>query len=291
MRQFVPATALCALVLCSTSIGFAQAEEVIPPSAVGVDIVALKNGGMLRGTVIAVEPDKQVIIVVGGEKRIVPWTDITRVEQGKEIAPPPPPQTTTPTTTQSPQTVGPGTPFIHIESDWPDVQLGRIDSEPLFATSSQNLGAAIGAGLVRPVCRAPCDRVVDGREGTRFVVISPGMVPSDPFFLDNKNGHLVARVQGGSVGKRFGGFMLTTFGGCMTLGGIAVLGVALGTNAFSDPETRPLGTAGAIVFGLGAAQLIPGIMLLAGSSTKVEITPDGAVAMGRFRFDGRGMSF
>ena len=287
MRWFFPAATLVALVLSSTLCGVAAAEEATTPSAIGVDTVYLKNGGMLRGTLIAVEPDTQVIIIVAGEKRVVPWADLTRVEQGKETTPPP----TAQTTTQAPAAIGPGAPFIHVESDWPDVQLGRIDSEPLSATSAANLGATIAAGLVRPVCRAPCDRIVDGRDGTRFVFISPGMVPSDPFFLDNKNGHLVARVQGGSVGKRLGGFMLTTFGGVMTLSGIAVLGLALGTYTLNDPDARPLGAAGGVVFGLGAAQLVPGIMLLANSGTHVEITPDGSVAMGRFRFKGGQISF
>lgn len=49
--------------------------------------------------------------------------------------------------------------------------------------------------------------------------------------------------------------------------------------------------AGATVLVLGAAQLVPGILLLANSGTHVELTPEGSVAIGRFRFDSRGMSF
>jgi hypothetical protein len=166
------------------------------------------------------------------------------------------------------------------------VQLARIDGELLYSTSSRTFPAGVANGLIRPVCRAPCDRVVDGRDGNRFVFISPGMVPSDPFFLDDKRGNVVARVHGGSFGRRIGGVMLTTIGGSLAIGGGAILGAALALNARDDHNTGSVGLAGTIVFGLGVAQLVPGIILLATSSTEAQITQQGGVTVGRFRFEG-----
>jgi len=40
--------------------------------------VSLSNGGMLRGTLVAVEPDKQVVILVCGKQRTIEWASIAR---------------------------------------------------------------------------------------------------------------------------------------------------------------------------------------------------------------------
>src|SRR5688572_26530848 len=49
------------------------------------DEVVLKNGGMVRGTVLAIEPGTSVTIAVPGveEPRVIPWDEVDEVERGK----------------------------------------------------------------------------------------------------------------------------------------------------------------------------------------------------------------
>ena len=96
-----PASAV-ALVLSLTLLPLSVARADGPPAPGagaaadahgGDDVVALKNGGMLRGTIVVIEPQKQVVILIQGtgEQRTVPWEEVDKVEPGK-YAPAPPPE-------------------------------------------------------------------------------------------------------------------------------------------------------------------------------------------------------
>lgn len=166
-------------------------------------------------------------------------------------------------------------PLLHIESDYPDVELSRVDG---------TLGGMPGSGayqnnlITHYVCRPPCDRFVDGREGNRFLITGPGMLPSIGFRLDELEGPVIARVHGRSMARFTGGILLTTFGGMFSLGGTAlfVVGsvVPLPQTTQGPTQESPglvLTVAGGAMLALGVAALVGGIYLVSEGTTRVEL--------------------
>jgi hypothetical protein len=62
----------------------ASASAVAP----GADEVLLKNGGVLRGTVVRLDPGNEISILVSGSDRprVIAWRDVAEVERGS-VAP------------------------------------------------------------------------------------------------------------------------------------------------------------------------------------------------------------
>src|SRR5258708_5814996 len=77
------------------SSGAATSPTTRPPlAAVGGDVIYMKNGGMLRGTIVDAIPNSQARIQLAtGEIATVPWSEIARIEHG---ATPPAPATGAP---------------------------------------------------------------------------------------------------------------------------------------------------------------------------------------------------
>ncbi len=52
----------------------------------GDDQIDFKNGGLLRGTIVALDPGKEVVILIEGtgDQRRVPWDEVARVNHGKD---------------------------------------------------------------------------------------------------------------------------------------------------------------------------------------------------------------
>src|SRR5215469_15236889 len=85
-------------------------------SAGGGDVIYLKNGGLLRGTLIDAIPGAHARIQLAtGEVATVQWADIGRIEHLTR-PPPPTPTTTAPTTAA---TVTAPTSQLHIEAPRP----------------------------------------------------------------------------------------------------------------------------------------------------------------------------
>lgn len=292
-------TKLCiqaALVLALlASNGSAFADDTIAPLDAEVQ---LKNGGMMRGTLVSVEPNRQVILIVAGEKRVIPWEDVAKVVSGATEAPPsaqpaPAPATTTPAPVPTVPTKG--MPFVHVESDWPELELQRVDGEigAGIYTNKNQIGPQT---LSKYICEAPCDKLVDGREGHRFFFSGPGMYPSEQFRLEQRDGYITARVHGVGIGRMIGGILLTTTGGIFALSGTMLFGFSFIPNRPTQASPNPVDVstdmrvAGLIVGGIGAGMLVGGIYLLAGGRTKVDLikTPRGETALswdrGAFRF-------
>jgi hypothetical protein len=292
-----------ALVIATTFSAFARAEG---PANLGEDEISLKNGGMLRGTVVAVEPDRQATIVVNGERRTVLWAEIARVERGKykegaapsapsAIAPAPAapsvpaapvPVAPAPATTATPAepSPAPGAPRVRIEANRPNVEIVRVEPGVPMVNSSGGTTAGV---VVRPVCKAPCGEVVDGRDGSQFYFAAPGMVSSKTFALADQSGDVTARIKGGSTGRRYAGLGMTIGGSAAALTGGVFLAAGAGMSA--DPTEADNGdrlvTMGAISLGIGGALLVPGIILLTTNRTSFEIVPATATRTG-VRFEG-----
>lgn len=168
---------------------------------------------------------------------------------------------------------------MHIAATYPNVQLTKVVSSITVVGSG---GSATGV-VSRGVCAAPCDEIVDGRDGSQFFFSAPGMVASPPFSLKQYDGEIEARVRGGSVWKRFGGISLTSFGGAAVLTGIALTAIGLPTTEIGpDFEIRSeiTRTPGLITLGVGAAALAGGIYMLVTSGTTFEIRPRDSESAG-----------
>ncbi len=294
-KSYAPGALILAMLASS---GISYADEAAQAGALENSEIQLKNGETKRGTLVSIEPGKKVVVIIAGEQNVIPWEDVAKITAGpKESSPgtPPAPQTPAPTTTNTPSGPTKGMPFIHVESNWEEVELQRVDGEigaSVYSTKNQ-----IGPQTVsKYICEAPCDKLVDGREGHRFFFSGPGMLPSQQFRLEQRDGYITARVHGMGLGRMVGGVLLTTFGGTFALSGTMLFGLSFmstkptATNPDPDQSAGEMRTAGLIIGGIGTGMLVGGILLVAGGRTRVELlkTDRGETALawdrGAFRF-------
>ncbi len=164
-----------------------------------------------------------------------------------------------------------GLPRLRINADRPGVRLMRIER-----VMSDDMGEGI---LVRTVCTAPCDQVIDARKRQSFFFGADGMVPSRGFKLSRLDGNIVAHVHGGSLVARQIGFLLGGFGGAAVLGGATMLGVGYansGTHLSSEGKivegpNPNLSTGGFITLGIGAAMVTTAIVLVVTAKTRITL--------------------
>jgi len=243
--------------------------------------VQLKNGELKRGTIVSVEPGQRVIIIIAGEQSVIPWDEVARIVGGPKdpqtassaqpaVIVPPPASSTLPAGAK-------GVPIVRIESDWADAELSRIDGD--IGAGVYNDHHMSQATVSKYICRAPCDKAVDGREGHRFFITAPGMYPSPRFRLDEHEGNITARVHGTSYGRFIGGVVAIGTGSVFTLGGGMFFGMSF-LNASEKPSPEnpnperaaaDVRNAGLIFGAIGVAGIVTGIALLSSGTTRVEI--------------------
>lgn len=243
--------------------------------------VQLKNGESKRGTIVSVEPGQRVIIIIAGEQSVIPWDEVAKIVGGpKEVPTSPNTQVSTITPPIAATTLPAGTkgvPIVRIESNWEGAELSRVDGDigPGVYTNNHMSQSVVS----KYICRAPCDKAVDGREGHRFFVVAPGMYPSPHFRLDEHEGSVTARVHGTSYGRFIGGVLAVGTGSVFTLGGGMFFGMSF-LNANEKPSAENPNPARAaadvrnvgLAFGaIGLAGVITGIVLLSSGTTRVEI--------------------
>jgi hypothetical protein len=275
----------------------------------GADEVTLKNGGMLRGTVVAIEPDRQVVIMVGGKTRTLAWKEVERVERGKhaaatgsaagpaaptpasstgEPATPPPPDRSASTPVPAPPATGavggilgklgaapppppgPGVVRVHLFGE-------REDKVGLYRVGGQQLVRLGNAIAVTPstelICSTPCDTIVDGRNGASFFLDGEGMPPSEQFSLQERSGDLGITVERGSSGLLTGGFVLALLGGSSLLPGALMAGIGGGIG--DDRSGQIFSAMGSGMLGGGGGALVVGILMMAASGTHLRfVAPD-----------------
>jgi len=235
-----------------------------PELSTGLDEVILKNGGMLRGTVVAVEPDKSVtmFVMMTGEQRVIPWAEVARVDRGKNAAlcpAPPAPRTQEaapssglassaepPLASQADLELAyargePGVVRLHIDSPEPGMQLYRVNTSP-YPQYRTNPGTVAAFPLSDLICLEPCDKYLDGRLGQQFFFGGSNMPPSAPFQVYKRSGTLNASVEPGSDARFISGIMTGTLGGITTILGATVwiLGVAEGDVQKKNPDGTPM---------------------------------------------------
>jgi len=257
----------------------------------GRDEVTLKNGGSIRGTVVATEPGTAVKILEVGQKepRVIPWSQVSDVEKDKyapkiPAAPGPagpgygsaPPPTGQPVLIPHAKLGDPGVVRLHIESPQP---------ASVIEHRSALVGAVGNYGLVltqeRRVCTSPCDTIVDGSDGRTFRLADDDYPSGDPFSLAAMSGNVTMQVKPGSKGMRLGGGLAMTVGIFGIIGGVVVIPIAqlskvhdLSTSVEVSSPNVGLRSAGIGMLVGGVAVLGGGIALLVVGATKIRLEPD-----------------
>lgn len=235
--------------------------------AVGDDAVTLRDGTMLRGTLVTVAPNREVTILVAGNARTIAWSEIGQLEPGRFkaapaagfpqlvpslFAPPAPP----------PRPGELGAPKIHIRSSTP-VTLHEVTASPF--------------GLVREItCQSPCDQVIDGRAGQTFYFAGDEIPSSERFHLIEKRGPVEATVSPGNAAVRTTGSALMIPAGLTLLASVILWPFAALTH---DPATAgSLETAAEVVTSVAVLSLASSIAMLVGGKTRYSfraLGPDG----------------
>ena len=258
---------------------------------VGQDVIYMKNGGILRGTIIDAIPDAQARIQLAtGEIATVPWQAIDRIEHGnngsRPGAPPPP-------------LPGPPPP-IHGPVNSPPPPPRPIASGPMVWVHIEGGEGALletdraSDGTWESACRAPCDIQVPTSADYR---IGGSTIRQSAIFRlrGNQGDHVTVTVSGGSKAWLITGIVITPIGGLVTLIGL-IMGLAgsIATTTYStsgcysgsttcgaiNGSTNPgLATAGWITALVGAGIGVAGIVLIAtNAKTGVAVDLTGAQA-------------
>jgi hypothetical protein len=176
----------------------------------------------------------------------------------------------------------PGTPRVYIDSIDPHVILFRVPTP----NERADLGPTYrGRGI--PLCRAPCGRWIDARDGRLFYLERPSIhfSESDRFKLDEYGGNVTVRLGDRRLYRTGLGF---TVAGALTLGAGAALAVAsffqyVGSGAKdfgsleqarADVHTANLLLWSAQGLGIGGlGMLIGGLVTLNASKIGVQVIP------------------
>jgi hypothetical protein len=294
MRKKSPHLSILAasLVAFGLSMGAARADEP------GPDEVTLKNGGSVRGTIVSSEPGTSVKIIELGQTqpRVIPWSQVSDVEKGKYA----------PKAAVQPGPAGPGygaTPAPKPQAEEYQPKLGdpgvvKLHVEtPIPATVIEHRSALIGTyrgyGLVlhgeRTVCTSPCDKILDGSQGSIFRLSDDAFPSGGDFSLATMTGDVTLRVEPGSKPKRTSGGWMVALGTTAALTGVVLLPlgqVASTTDANTGRDlpipNYPVRNAGLGLLVGGAAVLGVGIALVITGATHFTLTqgapPAGAKA-------------
>ena len=260
------------------------APTTTPPPGAANDVIHLKNGGLLRGTIVDVIPGSHARIQLPtGEIAMVQWSEIARIENAG-----PKPATPPATTVWKPPPAAPAGPpaltgpklLVHLESSR-SVRLARL--EPTRGTWDS-------------MCDSPCDKQVPVEGDYR--IEGTGIRPSKQFSLQGKAGdRVVIDVNAASKGWFAAGIVGTGVGVLTVVIGLYIvavgaIGKSLDTSFCSGTATTGCGTksetssdsvkaAGWTVFGVGAVATGLGVIALASNwrssvSQEVEVPVDKA---------------
>jgi hypothetical protein len=271
-----------AALAASPPAAWAQSDEPASAATGSADALAdrviLNNGVVLPGTIVRVDPGFQIeLVLVNGQHQVVPWPAIRMATHlGQPIpafAPPPPPPPPPPgppkfrwgSYVDVPQagppdmTPSPGSPRIHIDANRPDVTLYAYIGD---RTSREVVLEGI------PMCKAPCDLVIQNANDREFYFTSPDVTRSSHFVFSGTD--LTARVDTGSRSVRVAGTLITVLAGAAS---VIASGVAIGAATKSGPHARAAAEDGAIAAGVSGGVLLVGLVLIGVSTTSYTIGP------------------
>lgn len=166
-RTFVSLGALLGAVCSSQVIATPARAESLAPSAASAapDVVLLKNGGMLRGTIVELVPDQTVsLLLPTGETRTYSMEEVAFAGPAQAAPWNRPSESPAPTAPEEkkPESEKPE-PFITVHAE--KARLNVTSKEPNLtvhlksgtATTSVNLTRTIRSDAYTPICTAPCE--------------------------------------------------------------------------------------------------------------------------------------
>ena len=226
---------------------------------VGSDIVVLKNGGMIRGTLVELLPnDHATVQLPSGQSAIIQWTEIHHIERGAAPTPsgtPTPAPVLAPTPTAAKMT-GP-TVLVHIDSPKHKIILSRRNP---------------GEGEWMNACVSPCD--VQMPLNNDYRIVGSGVTGSGEFNLEGAAGQrVIIKINAGTTFGLTAGLATAASGLLVVIVGLYVVAGAAAVNATSNLSSCLNGslsstssscresdsssgtTAGLVITGLGLAAI------------------------------------
>lgn len=241
-----------------------------------IDTVVLKNGTVLRGHVAKLVPGKLIRIqLITGEVQTLEYADVERTS-GPSFPP---------------DTVGvyaavniapePSQPWLQPAPDRVRVDLRSVSTtqQEVSVVTDAATGYAsngVSATWIRylRLCRTPCS--IYARPGELALLAGGVGIRSHAINLDVPRTGMEVTLRAPSIGKTWGGLMLSTFGIVSSLIGVIVgpIGASARTvDSNGDWHHHPnvgLTAAGFTMLGLGIAMTVPGILLLRRAKGGVE---------------------
>jgi hypothetical protein len=232
----------------AVTISVFSASGAARAQAADQDVVTVTDGAVFRGRITELAGGDHVTVQLpDGQLVRIRWDAVAKLERASAPAVSPPPAAAQ-------------VPVVRV----------RIDSErPVFL--QRVLPKGTPGGRYTPVCASPCDRDLPANDTYR--IGGDGIRSSAAFTLrDTRGAPVELAVDEGSTGGFVGGIILTSLGGMSALVGSVLYLVGAGAHdlGHATTETRGLETGGAITAIAGLAMLVPGIILLANSSTTVK---------------------
>lgn len=224
----------CAVLLVSSFASLARAEEPAPaanppPAAAPADLVRLKSGGLLRGTISELVPgDTVTIVTVSGQTRTFPMAEVEYAGPANEAPTKAAPSSTPPASTEAEPTDGKVKPYVtvnaanarlHLESTPPGLTFHRQSGSAISESYSRYGGVVTTAQGYDRLCTTPCDITIPA--GTESLALSvPGKEPVDaePVTFPAGQSRVVGALES-RQGTRVAGYLVGTVG---IVGGLAL---------------------------------------------------------------------
>ena len=202
------------------------------------DVVVLKDGTILEGTVGEMVPNQSITITVEGKARTIAWQDVERVNIDRAKAAPQAPAART---------------MLHVEG---------VDSDAFVQMLDQH-----GTTAWAEVCKGSCDHELPS-DGL-YRIVGSGIRASQPFRIEGAQANLHAKTAS-SVGF-VGGLSMVILGGLSVVNGISFFVLAeLDKDVLTSGTYRDFYIAGGVLTGVGLGLLVGGAFLLGGNlRTKV----------------------
>ncbi len=243
------AVVAAAHVVTITSFVRPASAQVIAPQ-VGPDTVVLKDGGMIKGTLTEILPgDHATIQLTSGQTATIRWDVIGHIERNGAPLQTAPATAAKPTVVVAPAPGPQGAAYVHIDAD-SDIRIER----------------QVGAQWVG-MCNAPCDRDLP-LEGI-YRIAGAGVRNSHTFHLSasHPGDRIIIAVNPASKGGFVGGIILASIGAPVFILGGFVLLIVAAVDASTHSDTGAAKAVGWTMFGIGAAGIIGGIVLIANNAS------------------------
>jgi hypothetical protein len=208
--------------VCANGVALGEARAAEPP-----DLVRLKNGGMIRGTIQEYVPGDYVVIKLpNGEERRIAGDQVEQAgpAEAREAAPAPAPAPEHPASAAapSPQVIA------RVKEDQAPVHFTHEGDEPIAfhvrtgtqtGTISGGWGRTISADSYEQICSAPC--TADLQKGTHKLALSRSdgkpIGVSELVTVDGPS--TVSGTYESFAGMRTAGWIMAVAGGALAIGG------------------------------------------------------------------------